>query len=606
MTMNLLKNAQWIAVLAGAGLLGAGCTVAEYGGSGTDPNDPIITTGDDDDDDINDDDDALAVEPGRTGVVRDAWGAPIADVTVSTSNGFLGETDTDGRFAFAADASPNVVVSFVKTGYARSYLPFEIMDGVENAVLQTLAEVDLIETFDASDGLGLTTIDAHGATFELPADNFVDADGSTYSGSVTVEATFFDLTSDMEDGNEIFAAPGDFTAIDAMGDDQRLESWGMVQINLWGEDGEELNLGSQSAPLRMPLQIQDAANASVPEGTTVPAWAFDTATGKWVEEGEGTLVQDPDGTWVWQFNAPHFSSWNCDQPMPTHGCITGIVTNSQGTPRVGATARAVGLTYSSTTTARTGQDGSFCIEVKNGETVWVEISYTIAGQPATQRTDPVTTGTAATCTDGNNSDCINLGTLPIDIMTCVSGIVIDSQGSPVVGANVVSPQGGTAQTDTNGGFCLAVPVFSTTEVYVLSGQDEAGYQPTRMFTQAGLPGCQSGCPNLAILRPYAQTTCAAGEVIINSQAAQMIPVDAFDLNFPDVAVFSTTTNSDGSYCVEVPVSSAEVMVRVGNEQTLCGEETINTSSMGGEICDDDPNNQQGGECAEVPTFTCSM
>ncbi len=606
MSTNLFTNTQWTALLAAAGLLGVGCVGTEYGGGDGNTNtDPTVTPGDDDDG-VNDDDDVLAFDTGLTGVVRDAWGMPLAGVTISTSNGFVGESDSDGRFAFAVDAAPNVVVSFVKDGYARSYLPFEILEGVENAVLQTMAQVDLVETFDSSTGLGVTTVDDHGATFALPADNFVDAEGNSYAGMVTVEATFYDLTSDMEDGNEIFAAPGDFTAIDAMGDPQRLESWGMVQINLFGEDGQELNLGAETAPLRIPLQIQDAANASVPTGETVPAWSFDTATGKWVEEGAGTLVQDDDGTWYWEFNAPHFSSWNCDQPLPTHGCITGIVTNSQGTPRVGATARAVGLTYSSTTTARTGQDGSFCIEVKNGETVWIEISYTIGGQPATQRTDPVTTGTQATCTDGNTSDCIDLGTLPIDIMTCVSGLVIDSQGNPVAGADVVSPQGGIAQTDANGGFCLAVPVFMTTEVYVLTGQDEAGYQPTRMFSQAGLPGCQSGCPNLAILRPYQQTACAAGEVIINSQSAAMVPVDAYDLNFPDVAVFSTTTNSDGSYCLEVPVTSAGVMVRVGNEQTPCGEETVSTSSMGGETCDDDPFNQQNGECAEVPTFTCNL
>jgi hypothetical protein len=604
MTTKIFTNAQMIAVLAGAGLLGVGCVGAEYGGGpGGTPTDPIVTPGDDDDD-IGDDDDALTFDTGLTGVVRDAWGAPIEGVTVSTSNGYVGESDRDGRFAFEVEANPNVVVSFLKDGYARSYLPFEIMDGVENAVLQTMAEVDLVETFDASVGMDTTAIDGAGATFDLPADNFVDADGAAYSGMVTVEATFYDLTSEMDDGLEIFAAPGDFTAIDAMGDAQRLESWGMVQVNLWGEDGEELNLGGETSSLRIPLQIQDAANASMPEGTTVPAWSFDTDTGKWVEEGEGTLVED-NGVWYWEFEAPHFSSWNCDQPMPSHGCITGIVTNSQGVPRVGATARAVGLTYTSTTTARTGQDGSFCIEVKNGETVWVEISYTIAGQPATQRTDPVTTGTQATCTDGNNADCVDLGTLPIDIMTCVSGLVIDSQGNPVANADVVSPQGGIAQTDADGGFCLAVPVFATTEVFVLTGQDEAGYQPTRMFAQAGLPGCQNGCPNLAILRPYTQTTCAQGEVIINSQAAQMIPVEAFDLNFPEVAVFSTTTQNDGSYCLEVPVTSSDVMVRVGNEDNPCGEETISTSSMGGEVCDDDPNNQ-GPECAQVPTFTCTL
>ena len=135
MTKNLFSNTQWIAILAGAGLLGVGCVGAEYGGPGGDtPADPIVTPGDDDDD-VNDDDDVLNFTTGLTGVVRDAWGAPVAGVTVSTSNGFVGESDLDGRFAFAVDASPNVVVSFVKTGYARSYLPFEIMDGVENAVL---------------------------------------------------------------------------------------------------------------------------------------------------------------------------------------------------------------------------------------------------------------------------------------------------------------------------------------------------------------------------------------------------------------------------------------------------------------------------------------
>ncbi|MCP4793743.1 MAG: hypothetical protein GY882_10500, partial [Actinomycetia bacterium] len=463
---------------------------------------------------------------------------------MTTSHGFSGVTNQDGRYAFEADARDDVVVSFLVDGYAKSHVPFDILPDTENALFQTLAEVDFVQTFDASVGLNFT-VDEHGATVDLPADNFVDEEGTVYTGQVTVEATFYDLTSQPDDGLEIFAAPGDFSAIDANGDSQRLESWGMVQVNLYGSAGEELNLGGETSQLRIPLQIQDSPNASVPTGETVPAWSFDTATGRWIEEGSGTLVEE-DGEWYWVFEAPHFSSWNCDQPMPTHGCVTGLVTNSQGTPRVGATVRAVGLTYTSTTTARTGQDGSFCLEVKNGETVWIEISYTIGGQPATQRTDPVTTGTQATCTDGNTVDCVDIGTVPIDIMTCVSGIVIDSQGNPVVGATVTSPQGGLADTDANGGFCLAVPVFQTTEVYVSTGIDEPGFQPTRLFSQAGLPGCQNGCPNLAVLRPYQQTACAQGDVWINGAPAQMVPVDVYDPNFMSQPVFSTTTNADGT------------------------------------------------------------
>ena len=82
-------------------------------------------------------------------------------------------------------------------------------------------------------------------------------------------------------------------------------------------------------------------------------------------------------------SAPHFSTWNCDQPLPTHGCVTGSINTADGQDRSGATIRAVGITYISTTTARTNQNGDFCLEVKNGEQVWLEISYSVGGQMAT-------------------------------------------------------------------------------------------------------------------------------------------------------------------------------------------------------------------------------
>ena len=87
--------------------------------------------------------------------------------------------------------------------------------------------------------------------------------------------------------------------------------------------------------------------------------------------------------------------------------------------------RAVGITYISTTTARTAQDGTFCLEVKNGETVWAEISYSIAGQTATQRTDAVSISPGqASCSLGV-STCNDLGTIPVDIQTCISGVVVN-------------------------------------------------------------------------------------------------------------------------------------------------------------------------------------
>jgi len=575
-----------------------GCVTGDAPGTGDpDPFQPGTNPGtdDDDDDDVTDD--------GTTflGVVRDAMGDPLDGVNVTTSTGITAVTDHQGRYNLdmTEDDAGVVQVSFIKSGYARSHTPFEILANLDNFLMQTMAEVDLVRTFAAGDAQDLA-IDHEGKTLsiQLPGSNFIDESGAAYDGDVTVEATFYDLTSEPDLGLEIFAAPGDFTAVAADGSDKRLESFGMIQVNLMGSDGQELNLDDEGAAILMP--IQDLGSQPV-LGETVTAWSYDTDTGKWIEEGFGTVV-DVDGDLFWEFTANHFSTWNCDRPISTHGCLSGQITTSQGEPRSGATIRAVGQTYISTTTARTDGNGDFCLEVKNGETVWVEISYAVGGQPATQRTDPVTIPSGqGTCYDGDVSDCVDLGVIPVDIMSCVNGVVIDGQNNPVVGADIVSPQGGIAVTDNDGMFCLSVPVFQTTQVFVQTNIDSIGYQPIEVYTQPGTPNCQGGCANIAILRPFTETTCTEGAVIINNQFAANIPVQVFDTAFPEIAVFTTLSLSDGSFCAQVPVTG-EVAIQVGAGDTLCGREVIDTSNLGGEVCDESSQS----ECLNIPDIVCSL
>ncbi len=595
--MTITKREFWLSLAAAGALIVPGCV---GDGDFVNPDDPDFGQGDNNN---PDDDDNVDVEgTSLHGVVRDAFGMPVADVLVTTSHGFEATTDYQGKFVIRdIDAKDRILVNFVKDGFAKSQQPFMIIEDIENQMLQTMAELDYEATFDSTDGLSFE-VEEGGPSVVLPGANFIDADGNAYDGTVRVEATFYDLMSDMEMGNELFATPGDFTAIDLDGADQVLESFGMVQVNLYGDNGEELNLDDEAAPMVIPLQDLGSADAPV-AGDTVPMWSYNESTGKWVEEGFATVEEDADGNLVAIYEAPHFSTWNCDQPLPTHGCVTGVVTNSQGTPRQGATVRAVGMTYISTTSARTAADGSFCVEVKNGETVWMEISYSVGGQTATQRTDPVTIPAGqATCFDGNFSDCIDMGVIPVDIMSCVTGVVINKQNQPIEGAEVVSPQGGIASTDANGAFCLAVPVFQTTQVYVLTTQDsELGFQPVQLFSQPGLPNCQGGCANIAVLRPYQETSCASGEVIINTNAAPNILVEVFDSAFPDVAVYSSLTELDGSYCVEVPAGT-EVTVQVGSGDNVCGSEVLNTTTLGGEVCDESSQS----ECASLGDFVCNL
>lgn len=594
--MTLFKREQWL-TLAAAGLL-VGCA-PDGDFAGTNGGD---FEGNGDNNNGQTDDDDAVVGTSLHGVVRDAWGAPVENVRITTDTGLETLTDRNGGFVIEdVDAKDMMLVDVYLRGYAKTQTPVQIIEDIENFISVTLAEVDFEASFDSADGLSFE-IEEGGPSVALQAGSFVDADGNPYTGTINVEATFYDLTSPMEQGNEIFAIPGDFSAVDAQGEATRLESFGMFQVNLTGENGEELNLGDEAAPIVLPLQDLGSADAPV-AGDEVPIWSYNESTGKWVEEFVGQIQEDADGNLVVVFDAPHFSTWNCDQPLPTHGCVTGVVTNSQGTPRQGATVRAVGMTYISTTTARTAGDGSFCIEVKNGETVWLEISYSIGGQPATQRTDPVTIPAGqATCFDGNTSDCVDMGVIPVDIMSCVTGVVIDSQNQPITGIEVVSPQGGIATTDDNGAFCLAVPVFQTTQVYVLTNQDdELGFQPVQMFTQPGLPNCAGGCSNVAVLRPYQESTCATGGVVINGNAAPNILVEVFDNAFPDVAVYSGLTDAAGEYCVDVPAGT-EVTVMVGAGDNVCGSDVLNTTSLGGEVCDESSQS----ECAPVADFVCNL
>ena len=554
----------------------------------------------DNDDDITptpaDDDDVSTVS--MVGIVLSAHGQPLSGVTVSILGSTdVTETDTNGRFSLEGlEASERSILTFRKATYARTSTPVELREGVENTIIQRMAVVDHVFNFGSSEGY--TFGDEEPLKMDFPSNNVVDAQGELYNGSVVVEVTVFDLVSDADNGNEVLATPGDFTAINGAGEEKTLESYGMVQVNMTTPSGEDLQLGTQPATIRLPVQ---SLGAPPTVGDEIAAWSYNETIGKWEEEAVG-IVAEYDGELVWEFAAPHFSTWNCDRPISTHGCLTGTVTDSQGDPRGGATVRAVGLTYISTTTARTSQDGSFCLEVKNGETVWAEISYSMAGQTATQRTDPVTVSPGqASCSLGE-STCDDLGVIPVDIQTCLAGVVIDATNTPLEGVQIVNPNGGVATSDDSGSFCMTTPVFQSSDVFVTAKIDELGFRPVRIFTQPGLPDCQAGCPNVVVLRPYEATTCANGAVFVNGEAIENILVETYDMDFPGVRVYSTLTNSDGSFCARVP-GGTTAAVQVGGGQNLCASETFSAENLGGEECGDIG---QTSECYALGEFACNL
>ena len=605
MTATIFTPSRLLVAIGAAGLIA--CSPTPYDGSGGDGGTvPGNGNGTGDDDDVN------SVTSALTGIVRDALGQPLSAVTIEV-DGLTGQTDANGKFLIEGVlVQDRASVNAWKDGFARNSVPLGIIEDVENMVLITLAELDYEASFDAADGHTFD-IELGGPAVELPAGGFVDSDGNAYTGNVNVEATFYDLESDFEDGNELNATPGDFTAIDGNGEYTRLESYGMFQLNLTDDAGNELNVGT-AAPVTMPLQ-----GAGYTAGEVIPMWSYDETEGRWIEEAEGTVVELADGTLAVSFDAPHFSTWNCDRPLPTHGCVTGTVRNAAGTPRQGATVRAVGISYISTTTARTNQNGEFCVEVKNGETVWMEISYSVGGQVATQRTDPVTVPAGqGTCsglqysgngTNGGGSNCVDIGVVEMEVMSCISGLVVTNQGQPVVGATVAAQSGGAqnggqAVTDSSGFFCITAAVFTNNTLSVIETDQsggQLGFVPTQVYTQPGMPECQGGCSNVVVLRPYTSTACAAGNVQISGQAASTL-VEVFDVSFPESRVFSVVSEENGDFCVPVP-AGVDVSVQVGQGQALCDAQEINAGGQNaGSQCD---SGGQGAECVDVGTLSCN-
>ncbi len=574
-----------------------GCAVTDDGAPGT--GDDFIP-GDGDDDDIGDDDDDVPfVETtGLKGMVRDADGNPLVGVLVTTDNGLSGETADNGTFSFVdlpEEQEGAVLVNFSLPGYARTQQPFEILRDVHNTLLVTLALVDFDESFPSADGLEFS-IEEGGPVVSLPAGQYVDADGNPYVGDVHVLATSYDLFSD-----ELFATPGDFSAIDIAGSPQQLESFGMFTVDLADADGNPINLdpAGDGAPVVMPIQ-----GTGPQVGEQISAWAYDETVGKWVEEATGIVVELDDGSLAWEFTASHFSSWNCDRPIQTHGCVSGTVTDSNGNARKGATIKAVGLTYTSTTTARSGNSGEFCLEVKNGETVRMEITYSVGGQVASQTTNPVTIPAGQASCSIQGSPCVDVGVIPVDIMSCLSGFVIDQQNQPVPAANVASPQGGQTTTDASGNFCLAVPVFQPTQAYVIMPADAGvGFQPVQTFTQPARPDCQNGCANIVILQAYQNPTCVDGEVEMNGNPGANALVDVYDNAFPEHPVYSTLASQDGLFCAPAPPNSA-VTVQVGSGDSLCDSTSLSTAGLAGQQCA--VGGQPGTECLGAGVLSCTL
>jgi hypothetical protein len=278
-------------------------------------------------------------------------GQALSGVEVSTSDGTTATTTADGFYSLTVPiANSRGVINATKQGYAPNSKIINDGLDISNYTL-FLLPVEQSFTIDSSVANELN-LDASSGGVSLPAGSLRKGDGSSPSGSVTVDLTSIDPRSAPD------SMPGDFTTGTDQGSEQSIESFGAMNVQIYDESGDTLDLdGSNDSTVRIPVP----ENSTNPP-TTIPLWYYDDAAGRWVEEGTATLV-GVSPNWYYEGTVGHFSTWNADK-VYDRVRVTGSVLDNVGDPVHGAVVTSTGQDYTGTHSSRSGSDGSFSVFVK--------------------------------------------------------------------------------------------------------------------------------------------------------------------------------------------------------------------------------------------------
>ena len=380
-----------------------------------------------------------------SGLVTSIDGSPLSGVNVSAQD-VSAVTSEDGTYTLLdMDPGENIVVQFSKEGYARNYTTATLHSWETAASNASLIEADGFVTIDSTTS---SNVEVFGTKIRFSENSFFNSDGSQYTGEVTVQVTHVDPST-----QEVWGAPTDLTAIghSTPGDGRakdvsnvsQLVSYGMVDVALFDTDGQELNI-SADTPAFLDIPI---TNGDLPEvyqlspGDTQASWSFDPQVGRWTEEGVGTIVEE-DGVVSFQFEASHFSWWNCDQGF-VPSCASGRILDITGFPVRGAEVTCDGA--QSFSTATTDDEGYFVCSVLVGDEVTFTATTVVDSRLWSQETVQFMDGEGSSA-----ADCEPVKNLDIDVCRIAGTINVQN----VVGITEVEAE---LHSDNVGGFFWEPP-----------------------------------------------------------------------------------------------------------------------------------------------------
>lgn len=440
------------------------------------------------------------------GQVSSLDGEPIAGVAVSLSTGLSATTDDHGFYSFTAlTPGDTVVATFRKEGFATTAKAFTVQSSSDATVgCVIMAEAAPPVLFDAD---ATSTQRSGDSAVTIEGGTLVDAEGNPVSGEVELTATFFDSS-----GDGVMAFPGGFESAQGTdGSPVTLESFGFA-IYEATQNGEPVNL-APGATAVIEYVLPDNAQDDFDVGDTIPLWEFDEATAIWTEAGEGEVGEASDGSGrlAWFAEVDHFSAWNCDAPVDEKHCIAGRVV-SNGSSVTGALITAVGIDYNGTSTAHTGSDGTFCVDVKRGSLVQIEVR--LNGSATAIATREVTVpDVSASCQTGG---CLNIEDISVALDACIMGRVLDEDGNGQAGVTVYVVPGEAVQTGADGSFCARAP--SSSDVFVFAENRPSIQVTTFTAGTCGEGACASA--DLSLTLPE------DGDTVGSLQAGKHVTINA--------------------------------------------------------------------------------
>lgn len=224
-----------------------------------------------------------------SGVAVGQNGNPAILVDLFFRGKSVGNTNAEGKFSFPVPETTKRAIVTFKDQKRKKFVEedkiFVVEKGQTAIYTVKLREKPAPVTFNASEpldvALGSDSSDSF-ADLELPENALLTEDGSVFSGiaKATVSVTDPRNQSDFE------SAPGDFSSMNEDGEEELLQTFGMIKLDLEDDSGKPLTM---SKPMKVYLD-SEKLNSSVSDGNvSIKLYWLDKNTGRWREAGEFML-----------------------------------------------------------------------------------------------------------------------------------------------------------------------------------------------------------------------------------------------------------------------------------------------------------------------------